>query len=149
MTASLSEALTAIETALVDVFPAGVSVRRVGGPFDAAEIRRHVTAAPAVLIACIDLDGYARVADGTWRADADFVAYVLTRDTPSAPRDLMALDLVTTLLAQIPYATWGDPAAFDPADQDTLQAANLYGGDIDSVAVALWSVAWSQGVTLP
>jgi hypothetical protein len=152
MTASLlpdpSTALDRIVAVLASAVPAGVAVKRIGGAFDGAEIRRHVTTAPAVLVACLGLSNYDRRGTGSWTVQADLVTYVLTRDTPAQPRDRSALALVADALRQIARSNWDAPDAFGLPDQASIEASNLYGGDIDSIAVALWAVTWRQPLYL-
>lgn len=143
-----SASLERIVAVLATAVPAGTTVKRVGGAFDASEIRRHVTAAPAVLVACLGLTNYARRGSGGWTVQADFVAYVLTRDIPAAQRDRSAITLVGTIINLVSRATWGDPDAIELPDPLSIEANNLYGGDIDSIAVALWAVTWRQPLYL-
>jgi hypothetical protein len=143
-----SEALEIIVAVLAADVPAGVTVKRAGGAFDSAEIRRHVTEAPAVLVACLGLSDYAKRGSGGWTMQADLAIYILTRDTPVQTRDRSAMELVAMALRQISRAHWGQPDAFGLPDPVTIEANNLYGGDIDSIAVALWAVTWRQPLYL-
>lgn len=118
-----------------------VSVLPVGGAFDAAELRRHVTRTPCVLVSLVRVDSF----DGftnSWESGAVFAAYVVTRDLPEADRDEQAMDIVTDivrLLASNP--SFGTTARV--VNPSSVVADNLYSGAVDSVAVALWSVSWS------
>lgn len=142
------EALERIVTALAADVPAGFTVKRIGGAFDGAEIRRHVTAAPAVLVACLGLSDYAHRGSGGWTVQADLALYVLTRDTPTQTRDRSAMALVAEALRQVSRSNWGEPGVFGLPDPASIEATNLYGGDIDSIAVALWAVTWRQPLYL-
>ena len=145
----LADGLGRIATALETILPAGTAVRRAGGAFDAAEIRRHVTQAPAVIVTCLGAGDYARQAQGVWTLEAQLAAYILCRDTPpTLTREVQALGLVTAVLKAVARATWSDPAAFGVVPGDSLDATNLYSGDLDSVGVALWAVTWRQTVLL-
>ena len=63
-----------------------------------------------------------------------------------APRDSLALDLVTGLAAIIPTATWGLDESVDGASQ--VRADNLFSRDIDRIGVALWAVTWRHTVDI-
>ena len=143
-----SAALDRIVAAVAAEVSAGVTVKRIGGAFDATEIRRHVTVAPAVLVACLGLSEYSRRSMHGWAAKADFAAYILTRDTPAETRDRSALTLAAETLQQVVRANWGDPTSFGLPDAQGTEASNLYSGDIDSIAVALWAVTWRQNLYL-
>lgn len=141
-------ALDTIVAALAADLGADIQVRRAAGAFDAAEIRRHVADAPAVLVACVGLTDYARRGSGGWTVRADLAAYIVTRDTPVASRDASALALVSDTLRLVSRATWGDPERFSLPDEGSLEAFNLYGGDLDKVATALWVLTWRQALYL-
>jgi hypothetical protein len=141
----LADGLGRIVTALTTTLPDGTSVLRAGGAFDAAEIRRHITRAPAVIVTCLGAGDYARLPQGVWTVEAQLAAYVLCRDTPpTLTREVQALGLVTDVLHAVARATWNDPAAFGVVPGDSLDATNLYSGDLDAIAVALWAVTWRQ-----
>lgn len=123
-------------------------VRRGGGAFDANELRRHAVDCPAVVVSCLGFHTYARY-KSDWSVKAQLAAYVITRDAPPAPsRDLAALSLVTAVYRAVPKSLWGAPAVFDLPEEASLEATNLYSGDLDSTAVALWAVTWRQTLRL-
>lgn len=145
----LADGLGRIVTALTTTLPDGTTVLRAGGAFDAAEIRRHVTRAPAVIVTCLGAGDYARLAIGHWTVNAQLAAYILCRDTPpTSTRETQALGLVTDVLQAVARSNWGDPLAYDLADSASLDATNLYSGDLDAVGVALWAVTWRQQLRL-
>ncbi len=134
--------LVDVQTALIDGLSAVLPcpVKAIGGAFGADELRRHVTASPCVLVAMLRLTAYTPSLAG-WKADATCVAYVVTRDTPTASRDAQALTLVSALLANLASASYGTAARL--VQQADLTADNLYSGTLDSVAVALWGITWT------
>lgn len=140
-------ALARITEVLEGALPA--SVHAVGGAFNASELRRHVTAAPTVLVACLGLTDFARRGASAWMMAGEWAVYVLTRDTAIAPRDRIALTLAAEVLRCIYRTTWGDADTFEVPDEDSITATNLYGGELDNVACALWAVTWRQGIKLP
>lgn len=79
----LADGLGRIATALAATLPDGTAVLRAGGAFDAAEIRRHVTRAPAVIVTCLGAGDYARQAQGVWTVEAQLAAYILGAGTPA------------------------------------------------------------------
>ena len=128
--------------------PNEVTVQKIGGAFDGSEIKRHVSHAPAVLIACTGMSNFVRRGTSAWAVSAEFAAYILTRDTPGEKRDAIASRLVTIAIRAIARSHWGDPSSFGVSEMDSVEATNLYGGDIDSIAVALWAVTWRQPIFL-
>lgn len=125
----------------------GVSVSVAGGAWDAAEVRRHIADAPALVLACLRLDDYTRRGNDAWRARADLAAYVITRDMPAgADRHSQALTLSGRLMEVVSGTNWGRPQAFDIPELASVRAHNLYSGSLDSVAVALWAVTWRQAL---
>ncbi|AUB81452.1 phage protein Gp37 [Candidatus Thiodictyon syntrophicum] len=142
--ADLPTGLAAIVAALAAALPGGVNVVRAGGPFDVAEVRRHAMNAPAVVVACLGLTNYTRRGE-TWSVMGQLAAYVVTHDQSGAAlRDVAALGLVDQLLRVVARNTWGLPEGFGVPDPASVEAANLYSGDLDSVAVALWALTWRQ-----
>lgn len=124
--------------------PSATTVKRIGGAFDSSELRRHVSTAPAVLIACLGMSEFRRARPGGWSMTVDMVAYVLTRDRAGAERDAMAQELVAEVLREMNRSVWDMPEAFGVPLEDSIEATNLYDGELDSVAVALWTVTWRQ-----
>ena len=144
----LSAALEAMVASLAGTLPGGVSVRAAGGAFDAAEIRRHLTVAPAVVIACLGLSEHQRRGAGAMSLVGQWAAYVVTRDAPQDDRHAQAMRLVSELLRHVSRATWSGPEAFGLPEEGSLDATNLYSGDLDGIATALWAVTWRQMVHL-
>ncbi|WP_295579435.1 hypothetical protein [uncultured Lamprocystis sp.] len=141
----LAAGLDHIATTLATALPPGTTVLRAGGAFDAGEIRRHVTATPAAIVALLSLGDYTRRGSGGWSVQVQLAAYLLTRDQPALPpRDLAALTLATHTIRAISRANWGRPDAFGVVEQASLDATNLYSGSLDAAAVALWVVTWEQ-----
>ena len=137
--------LTDFRNVVVDALSAalGVEVLPVGGAFDAAELRRHVTRTPCVLVSLARVDSFDGFAT-EWQSGATFAAYVVTRDLPDADRDVQAMDLVTAIVRLLSASpSFGTGTAARVVNPQGVSADNLYSGAVDSVAVALWSVTWS------
>ena len=114
-----------------------------GGRFDAAELGRYSKLAPAVLVAAVSVptlsDGKDQIAEVRW------AAFIVTRDTPSATRDVAALDYAEAVMRTVKLNRWGLDNAQKP---ERLAADNLFSGQLDRKGIALWAVSWQQGVSL-
>lgn len=129
----------AIKTGLPDLY----TVEPHGGRFDLKELNRWSRQAPAVLVAAVSVPA---IADGPTRnAEVRWVAYLVTRDTPEATRDVAALDYAEALLRLVRKNTWGLENTQTP---ERVAAENLYSGQLDSNGMALWAVSWQQAVSL-
>ena len=129
----------AIKTALPDLY----TVEAHGGRFDLNELKRWSKQAPAVLVAAVSVP---TIADGpTHIAEVRWVAYLVTRDTPQATRDVAALDFSEALLRLVRKNTWQLDNTQNP---QRVTAENLYSGQVDSHGMALWAVSWQQAVSL-
>lgn len=147
---NLDDLRTALAISFSAVLPCPVET--VGGAFDGAELRRHVVAAPLVLLALTRVGDLNRHGPA-WKASLTLQAYVVTRDTPDLPRERAALDLTGRIIAHAHAidtleAPDGSKLFRPGAAPSTLSADNLYSGSIDSVAVALWGVRWQVAALL-
>lgn len=133
----------AIVTAIDAGIPELYRCEAHGGRFDLGELQRWSKQAPAVLVAAVSVpdlaDGPTRIATVRW------VAYLITKDTPQATRDVAALDYAESLLRLVRNNEWGLDNTQKP---QRLAAENLYSGTIDRHGIALWAVSWTQGVSL-
>ena len=131
--------VNAIKTALPDLY----TVEAHGGRFDLKELTRWGKQAPAVLVAAVSVPA---IADGpTNIAEVRWVAYLVTRDTPQATRDVAALDFSEALLRLVRKNTWNLDNTQNPT---RVAAENLYSGQLDRHGIALWAVSWQQGISL-
>ena len=121
--------VNAIKTALPDLY----TVEAHGGRFDLKELTRWSKQAPAVLVAAVSVPA---IADGpTNIAEVRWVAYLVTRDTPQATRDVAALDFSEALLRLVRKNTWNLDNTQNPT---RVAAENLYSGQLDRHGIALW-----------
>ncbi|SNS05626.1 hypothetical protein SAMN04488503_2480 [Humidesulfovibrio mexicanus] len=114
------------------------------GRFDAAELSRVATQAPAVLVAVLglaDLTESCAEVDGT----CQIVAIVLCKDAPRLPRDLASLALAQALAGIVPGNCWGGAAARAP---EAVRCDNLFSASLDKAGVAMWGVSWRQHATV-
>ena len=133
----------AIVSAIKTALPALYTCEAHGGRFDFKELSRWSKQAPAVLVAAVSVPS---IADGPTRiAQVRWVAYLVTRDTPQATRDVAALDFAEALLRLVRNNTW---ALDNTQKPERLAAENLYSGQLDRSGMALWAVSWQQGVSL-
>lgn len=131
--------VSAIKTALPDLY----TCEAHGGRFDLNELNRWSKQAPAVLVAAVSVPS---IADGpTHIAEVRWVAYLVTRDTPQATRDIAALDYSEALMRLVRKNTWQLDNTHNPT---RVAAENLYSGQLDRHGIALWAVSWQQGISL-
>jgi hypothetical protein len=145
----LSTALLSIEGVLRAALPDTVSVSHSGGAFDAGELRRQLTAAPAAIVSCLGVHSFTRFRGDGWQMEGNWAAYIVTRDQPpDVLRDIAALNLATDVLRILPKQLWGNGDGFILPDETTISAHNLYSGTVDAALIALWAVTWQQGIRL-
>jgi hypothetical protein len=78
-------------------------------------------------------------------AEVRWAAFIVTRDTPAATRDVAALDYAEAVMRTVRLNRWGLDNAQKP---ERLAADNLFSGQLDRQGIALWAVSWQQGVAL-
>ncbi|GAA4651683.1 hypothetical protein GCM10023116_39670 [Kistimonas scapharcae] len=147
---SLDAVKAAIVAQLTDDYRQTKKVRMVEshrGRFDSvAEIKRHGTASPALLV-CTDgvrncQERFGRHG-GIW-GDASFFVYIVTRDLPGVTRDTQAEALAGQLAHTVIDNTWNDKAQ----SVKSIDARNLTTTEVDKLGVALWAVGWQQPVLI-
>lgn len=131
--------VTAIDNALPDLY----TCESHGGRFDTAELKRYSKQAPAVLVAAVSVPSLAD--DKTQTVQVRWAAFIITRDTPTASRDVAALDYAEALMRTVRRNTWGLDNVQNP---ERIAADNLYSGPLDRQGIALWAVSWQQGINL-
>ncbi len=141
--------LVDLRNAIVSGIGTGISslreVKSHGGRFTLSEIKAIAARSPSVRVACLGIPGIEQTSTCI-QADVMWGAFVVCGDQAGAPRDSLALDLVTGLAAIIPTATWGLDESVDGASQ--VRADNLFSRDIDRIGVALWAVTWRHTVDI-
>jgi phage gp37-like protein len=142
-TGDLNLTRNAIVQSIQVALPALKDCQAHGGRFDLQELQRWSRRAPAVLVSAVQVPV---VADNQTRhVQVRWVAYVVTRDTPGATRDVAALDYTEALLRCVKGNRWGLDNTQRP---ENVAAENLYSGQADRQGVALWAVSWQQGLAL-
>lgn len=145
-------ALVAYRTAIASTLAAdsrfaGVKIYTHGGDFDRFELKRYAKQTPAIVIAILKADAISSEG-GVPICDVMVSAMVLTQDKPALPKDVGALvvvDLLLNILCRFPSQVWGLTNARAVKD---ARAMNCYTKEIDQEGVAIWAVAWRQGVEL-
>lgn len=141
--------LFTLRQAIVDDLQANLPTLKTceghGGRFDATEIKRVATRAPALYIACLGVSGADEGPDGI-TGTLQWGAFIVTRDSAAAPRDEAGLAILQALLLRLPGNRWGlDQAETRP---EAVQARNLYSATVDKLGVAMWAVSWRQRMVI-
>ncbi|MCU0843208.1 MAG: hypothetical protein MUC79_16055 [Thiobacillaceae bacterium] len=129
----------------VDVIDHGLT----RGIFDAGELARHATRAPALWLHLANLEPTETSGGGdAYDYDAALTLYVIARDRLGSQRLEGALDaLVLPLLGYIPGQRWGGDPWRNGAG--AVAARTLYATAIDQQGLALWTLEWDQTLRLP
>lgn len=128
--------------------PELVTCREHGGRITLEEIKRSGIDAPALLIACVNVN---RMETGTRKGRKRvgvFAAYVLARDTGAEAAGPIAARLVDAVMDRLPGKRWGLDWA-EAIEPETVDANNLFSANLDRHGVALWGLSWTQTYTLP
>ncbi len=83
---------------------------------------------------------------GDFYATVSWAAFVVTRDTRTAKRDLGAVALVDTLARLVPGNRWGLEAS--RSVPENVRGDNLFSATVDKAGVAMWAVSWQQSMEL-
>lgn len=145
---SLTEIRQNMVDQLASQLPALKTCQPHAGRFDAAELRRVAAQAPALFLAVLQIPNLTLNGNNTRVLELSLGAFLATRDQPHYPRDTQMLDLVEQLLQLLPKAKWQDGRvrSVEPA---SINARNLYSGELDKSGIALWLVSWTQRAELP
>lgn len=115
------------------------------GRFNLDELKRFLTKAPSVRVACLGIGRFEREASGMIDCDVQFAAFVLTDGSVRLPGGAAAVNIITALVPLIDRNDWG---LENVGAAVVTRAENLYGGDLDNKGVALWALTWTQTVRL-
>lgn len=142
---SLETLRTGIVNNIDAITPDNVTCDSHGGRFDEKELRRVSAKAPAAFVAVLGFNDL-KESGGAYEAIVSWGIFVVAKDTPKAPRDLVALSIVDVLARHVPENTW---------DMDTVlgkpvgvRADNLFAASIDKIGVAMWAITWRQHMQL-
>jgi len=119
--------------------------KAIEGKFDLTELKRQGLASPAVLVSVLGGKQDVTYAGSAYSFALSMAAYVVTRDSMGLPRAQAAAAILQSLMGLIPGETWGDPAL--GAAQDVKMTC-LVSSKVQSNAVSLWAVTWTQPITL-
>jgi hypothetical protein len=137
---SLAQIRSAIVQTLSD---AGLAdhVEAHPGRLTADELRRLVVrGVSTVRVGCL---GVTKIAADTVQVEFQTVwaVYIMALDGTGVGRDETAMALVGAIGALVPHQLWGRTDIDQP---EQIRADNLYGGDVERRAVALWAITWRQ-----
>jgi hypothetical protein len=113
------------------------------GRFDLAELRRISSRTPAVYVAILGIPGIHEAPTGEKDLELAMGIYVVAGDRDGITRDVAAVNIVEALTLLIPGNHWGMSDVFAAG---SVKASNLYSGDVDRRAVALWGISFRQTV---
>jgi hypothetical protein len=117
--------------------------RGVAGRYDAQTLKRKGVAAPAVLVSMLGLRTGQQFAGPHVSFDADFAAFVVTKDEANLRRDEAAANMVQALLELIPNNGWGQVGVAPATD---VRGQPLITEATDGLALALWAVTWTHQI---
>lgn len=135
----------AVVTQLQAAVPDDVHCDSTPGRFDLREFQRRSVRAPAVRVACMDMD-IEHVGSGLGvSATVDMAAFVIMAGDRHQAGDERALLILSALLPAVSMATWGIEC--EPATD--VRGRNLYSTDIaEKTGIALAAVTWRQTIEL-
>lgn len=116
-----------------------------GGRFDAAELKRVSTKAPAVFVAVLGYRDLA-YANGLYQANVAWGAFVVARDRRGVHRDLVATAVMDRLALIVPEQTWSTDACL--GTPQAVRGDNLFSSGVDKLGVAMWAMTWQQTMVL-
>lgn len=135
--------LVGLRDAIVASIRVNVAAFRVvqphGGRFNAAELKRIATQAPAALVAM--LGGPLEREGGQAVGAVQMFVFVVTGGTSTTKRDEDALLLAEAVAGLMSENKWAYADAQAPS---RARLDNLYSGEIDRLGVALWAISWTQ-----
>lgn len=143
----LNQFLNAIREGLEASVPGLISCETHRGQFDADELSKVCSRAPAFRVALWEIGSVTPTHSGEMDILARFSVAVLTTDKRGTPREVAANALVTALATLLPEQTWGVENALE-VDASSIHARNLYSGRIAAGRTQLWEVTWSQALRL-
>lgn len=143
----LNQFLNAIREGLEASVPGLISCETHRGQFDADELSKVCSRAPAFRVALWEIGSVTPTHSGEMDILARFSVAVLTTDKRGTPREVAANALVTALATLLPEQTWGVENALE-VEASSIHARNLYSGRIAAGRTQLWEVTWSQALRL-
>ena len=141
---TFSEYQQAIVVGITERLPALKTVQTHGGSITEAELKRWGAVAPAVFVSVLGLrNPNTRLLDNV---DVVFCLYVVTRDTPKAKRDVLALNLVQGLNQLLVGQRWQHEGFV--SIPHSVDSQNLFNTELDRTGLSLWAITFAQTVEL-
>ena len=139
--------LPEIRTAIVSTISAagiGDAVQPHPGRMTAQDLKSLVIKGRAcVRVGCVGVPMITHTSSGVDMITA-WAAYILTLDQAATQRDETAMLLSAAVASLVCGNVWGRSDLDTP---DSVRADNLYSGQLNQRAVALWAVSWRQAWT--
>lgn len=140
--ADLADLIAAdIAVALPDL----ASCEAAAGRFDLKELAALGAKPPAVRVAVLGIGAGKATGGPAFHHLVQIVAYIVTADAPTLPRDRAALAITERIVTLVHGHAWGVSALGEP---EGVAADNLYSQGARGRGVALWAVAWRQPIML-
>jgi hypothetical protein len=141
MKGNLSDLRRAVADRLAELLPKLKSCETHPGRFDEAELKRFLTAAPAVRVAILGIGAGRDTGSGEWDWPVTLAAFVATQSAGKLDRAESAQNIVWAILNAVPATDWGVDNARTP---EQIRADNLTSAEVTSLGAALWAVSWQQ-----
>lgn len=74
------------------------------------------------------------------------VAFVVCSDKAGSDRTESAIQITEKLISVLPRNRWNSEH-YKPVLESSINAQNLYNGEINSKGVAMWAVSWHQTIS--
>lgn len=140
----MGPATDSILDAMREAFPDIPDIAEHPGDFTEDELRRFGVGRTALRFAILEITGFQIGGLGGRLQQATMSATIIATDRADNTRSRQALDLVSRVVDFLTFNRFDKPALL-PVDPKTIQARNLYSGQLDSkTGIALWGVTWTQ-----
>ncbi len=123
----------------------GVDVKPLHCPMELAELSRHFTAVPSVVVTMPEIKT-GRPEGGVVVADVAVAIYILTAGINPLVRNDAALAIVEALLRVATSSRWGAPGVRPASD---ASARVIFADELDRKAAAIWELSFELQVDLP
>lgn len=143
----LSDLPALIATAIHGVLPDLRDCRAIDVPFDAAELKRLKTQAPAVLVTRLSCQQVPR-GDPAWHLGAHLVqiaAFVVAMGTLALPAQIAATRIAQQVMALAFENAWGDP---DVGPARNTAERPLTGKELRTKGLHMLVITWDQPLVL-
>lgn len=113
------------------------------GRFTESELSRISRAPRAVRVAIEDIAETNVSPMGKTQYRLLMAAFVICSDKQGPDRTESAIECVEKVISVLPRNRWNSDNYF-PVQEASINAQNLYSGEIEKKGIAMWAVTWSQ-----